>query len=225
MAAIDHTVIVFKNGEWLEESNIGYYDDEKDDYVYLLPFRYGRDGNINAVQNSRGELESLWLSTKWYRDEYDAVYERDGWRNWDTVRKTPHGIWAWLKYKLHFMHKIGYRKEVGVWCMDEVEVYIYHDELNQSYVSFYDDGKDTYIVIGGYGHWKNVYAHFYARGYGDEFEKKMTEEAFRWACGDILVEISESICGGSWENEEEFVNRMRERFGYEDPYLIVNRED
>ena len=123
------------------------------------------------------------------------------------------------------MHKIGYRKEVGTWIEGGAEVYIYHDDLNQSYVSFYNDGTNTYVVIGGYGHWMNVYTHFYARGYGDEFEEKMTAEAFRWACDKILVDISESICDGDWEVEEDFVNRMRAAFGYEDPYRIVNRED
>jgi hypothetical protein len=80
-------------------------------------------------------------------------------------------------------------------------------------------------VIGGYGHWKNVYCHFMARGYGDEFEEKMAAEAYKWACEKVLVDISESICGGSWELEEDFVNNMRERFGYEDPYRIVCREE
>lgn len=220
MAGIDHTAIVFKNGKWMEEDDLGYYNYEKDEFVDLLPFRYGRDGNIHTLND-----KAIWDDIKWHRDEYDAIYERDGWRNWHTIRKTPYGIWSWLKYKLHFMHKIGYRKEVGVRVDDTTEVYIYHDELNQSYVSFYDDGINTYIVIGGYGHYKNVYAHFYARGYGDEFEEKMTAEAFRWACNEILVDISESICDGSWEAEEDFVNRMRERFGYENPYRIVYGEE
>lgn len=222
MAGMDHTTIVFKNGMWMEEP---FTFDENSNYVNLCPFEYHRDGDIHSIIDSDGIMTSLWLSTKWYRDEYDAIYERDGWRNWSTIRKTPHGIWAWLKYKLHFMYKIGYRKEIGVWSDGDRELYIYHDELNQCYVSFYDDGNDTYIVIGGYGHWNNVYTHFMNRGYGDEFEKKMTEEAFRWACEKILVDISESICDGSWEKEEDFVNRMRERFGYDDPYRIVDKED
>jgi hypothetical protein len=218
MAAIDHTDIVFKNGEWMKEP---YSFGENDEYINHCPFEYGRDGNIHTV----GETK-IYDDIRWYRDEYDAVYERDGWRNWGTVRKTPHGIWAWFKYHLGFMHKIGYRQEVGVWANgDGVEVYIYHDELNQSYVSFYSDGTDTYVVIGGYGHWKNVYCHFMARGYGDEFEEKMAAEAYKWACEKVLVDISESICGGSWELEEDFVNNMRERFGYEDPYRIVCREE
>ena len=223
MAGIDHTVIVFKNGKWMKEP---YTFDEEDNYVNLCPFEYGRDGNIHTVNG-----EKFWDQIRWYRDEYDAIYERDGWRNWSTVRKTPYGIWAWLKYRLHFMHKIGYRKEVGVWTDADAdhryEVYIYHDEPNQSYVSFYNSGVDgdTYIVLGGYGHWKNVYTHFMARGYGDEFEEKMAAEAYRWACDKIMVDISESICDGSWEREEDFVNDMRKRFRYEDPYRIVCREE
>lgn len=217
MAAIDHTVIVFKNGKWMKEP---YSFDENDEYINHCPFKYGRGGNIHTVNGKK-----IWNEIEWYRDEYDAVYERDGFRNFYRVRKTPYGIWSWLKYKLRVMYKIGYRKEVGVWCKGDTEVYIYHDELKQSYVSFYSDDTDTYIVIGGYGHHGNVYVHFMSRGYGDVFEEKMTSEAFRWACDDILVDISESICDGSWELEEDFVNEMRERFGYEDPYKIVYREE
>lgn len=226
MAAIDHTVIVFKNGEYMKHP---YTFDEEDNYINLCPFKYGRDGNITEVCEKFGVSAHWWRKIhddiKWYRDEYDAVYERDGWRDWCTVRKTPHGIWSWLKYRLRFMYKIGYRKEVGVWRKDGVEVYIYHDQLKQANVSFYSDGTDTYIVIGGYGHHENVYCHFMGRGYGDEFEEKMAAEAFRWACNTILVDISESICE-SWEAEEDFVNDMWQRFGYDEEwYKIVDREE
>lgn len=224
MAAIDHTCIVFKNGKYVPE-HLTYEYDENDMYVNKLPFEYNRDGKIQRVTDPFGALVDIWLSTKWYRDEYDAIYERDGWRDWSAVRKTPRGIWAWLKYKLHFMAKIGYRKEVGVDKIGDTEVYIWHDELNQNYVSFYLNNEDTYIVIGGYGHWKNVYCHFMGRGYGNRFEDEMADEAFRWACNKIIIDISESICGGSWEAEEDFVNRMRERFGYEEPYKIVDRSE
>lgn len=211
MAYIDHTTIVFKNGEWMKEP---YTFDENDKYVNICPFEYGRDGNIHTVNGI-----DIRDGITWYRDEYDAVYERDGIER--TYRLNMHVIVERIKWMLHFKRFVCYRKEVGIWCKDDTEIHIYHDELNQSYVSFYDNGTDTYIVIGGYGHWGNVYAHFMSRGYGDEFEEKMAQEAFQWACNNIVVDISESICGGSWELEEDFVNRMRERFGYEDPYRIV----
>ena len=42
MAGCDHTTIVFKNGRWLQEDDLGYYNYEKDEYVYvnLLPFMF-----------------------------------------------------------------------------------------------------------------------------------------------------------------------------------------
>ena len=83
-----------------------------------------------------------------------------------------------------------YKREVGVYTHDNIEVYIYHDAPNQSYISFYTDGKASWVVIGGYGHHNNVYTHFMSRGYGDEFEEKMAQEAFWWACDDILAELT-----------------------------------
>ena len=224
MAAIDHTCIVFKNGKYIPEQDTYTYD-ESENFHWLIPFKYNRDGKILEVADPFGAMIDIYDNTKWYRDEYDAFYQRAGWRNFGSVRKTPYGIWNWLKYHLHFTERVGYRKEVGVYNQGGTEVVIHHDEFNQCYVSFYSDRKDTYIVIGGYGHYNNVYCHFMGRGYGDEFEGKMAAEAFRWACDKILVEISESIFNGSWEAEEDFVNRMRERFGYEEPYKIVCRED
>lgn len=39
MASIDHTIIVFKNGKWLEDVD---YDS--------LPFEFSRDGNIHSLE-------------------------------------------------------------------------------------------------------------------------------------------------------------------------------
>lgn len=224
MAMIDHTRIYFKNGKYLPEEQTFTYDAE-DNYRNLLPFECTRDGAIFRLVDQFGNMGSIYEGIKWYRDEYDAIYERDGWRNWSSIRKTPIGIWWWLKYKFHFMRKIGYRKEVGVWTYGDEELYIYHNSLKQNYVSFYIKGEDTYVVIGGYGHRENVYCHFMGRGYGYSFEEEMASEAYRWACDDILVDIAESICDGDWEVEEDLVNRLRDRFGYESPYKIVDREE
>lgn len=207
MAAADHTCIIFKNGNYIPVYETYSYDEVTDEYNYFLPFEYGRDGDIRYVNGI-----PVWDQLKWHHDEYDAVYERDGWRDWCTVRKTPYGIWSWLKYKLHFMRRVCYKREVGIWTKDNYKVYIYHDAPNQSYVSYYTDGTDSYVIIGGYGHWKNVYTHFMCRGYGDEFEEKMAEEAFWWACDDLLVKLVEVYSTGNVFEQDEDVNRLRAMF-------------
>ena len=222
MAGIDHTTIVFKNGKWLKD--VYEVDEESGEWIMRCPFEYGRDGDIRIVRDRSGSVIDISDDMKMYRDEYDAIYMRDGIRKFHTVARNFYGFRAWLKWKLRFMHKLYYEKEVGVWNDGVTEIYIYHDGPNQSYVSFYSDGDDTYIVIGGYGHHKNVYCHFMDRGYGEGFEEKMAAEAFRWACDKILVEISESVFE-SWEEQEDFVNQMRDEFGYEELYRIVNREE
>ena len=210
MASIDHTDIVFKNGEWVKET---WHYDENDKYMNDLPFEYGRDGNIHTINGVK-----IHDKIKWYHDEYDAIYERDGWRYFYTVRKSPVGIWEWLKYKLRFKHKVCYRKEVGVYKDDNVELYIYHDPLNTSYASFYYDGTDTYVVLGGYGHWGNVYTHFMHRGYGDEFEEKMVKEAYHWLCNKVLRDIVDDLWVEDWDENGVQFGILRRRFAKCDDY-------
>lgn len=237
MAAIDHTCIIFKNGEWLDK--IYDWDEEKEEVVELvkLPFYHNRDGCITKVKLSPlGEFIDIWNEIKWYRDEYDAVYQRAGVQENGVYRLNFYGIMQRLKWIFHVMERVCYRKEVGVYKSEWneglrsetsgkgcVEVHIYSDPLNESYVSFYKNGTDTYVVIGGYGHWKNVYAHFMHRGYGDEFEKEMSVEAYHWACDEILKEISESICMGDrifdWEETDKVLEELRAPFEKFDHYL------
>ena len=76
MAAIDHTVIVYKNGEYVKDPDT--YD-ENGDFINLCPFDYSRDGVITSIYEEDGtKIEVLWSDIKWYRDEYDAIYERAG---------------------------------------------------------------------------------------------------------------------------------------------------
>lgn len=188
MAAIDHTVIVFKNGKWMKEP---YSFDENDEYINHCPFKYGRDGNIHTVNG-----EEIWDEIKWhYRDEEHAFYTRAG-----GTGKGVGLLWR-LKWWFHVMEFQYYEKEIGEWKKDSEELYIYHDPLDQCYVSFYKNETDTYIVLGGYGHNCNVYAHFMNRGYGDEFEEKMAYEAYEWCIDDILEEVADAVFDGFWESE------------------------
>lgn len=197
MAAIDHTQIVFKNGKWMKET---FTYDEGDNYVDLVPFKYTRDG---AIYSYSTDDDYVYFVDKieWYHDEYDAVYERDGiknvynkWGLWDIVN--------WIKWKLRWMKLIDYEVEIGTYKDDNVEVYIYRDPFKQSYVSFYRDKTDTYVVLGGYGRHNNVYCHFMGRGYGDEFEEKMAVEALEWCLREPLKSVVEALYQGVWERED-----------------------
>lgn len=217
MAAIDHTDIVFKNGEWIREP---YHYDENDNYVNDLPFEYGRDGNIHTING-----EYIYNNVKWYRHEYDAIYERKG---VDSIRNFKCLNFYMIKSRLAWlfrrMERVCYRKEVGVWESGHRSLYIYYEPLNQSYVSFYYDGTDSWVVIGGYGHWNNVYTHFAYRGYGDEFEKQMTIEAYHWACDKVIKDMADYIamveCISEWEEQDRILEKMKEHFAkYDTEYL------
>lgn len=211
MAAIDHTVIVYKNGNYLKSPDI--YD-ENGDFINLCPFDYSRDGEITAVYEDDGtKIEVLWSDIKWYHDEHDAIYERAGIHG---ARLFPITWWKLLKilqWKLHIMRRSCYVRDVGVWRSGDVEIYFYRSIPKSTYVSFYKDSKDTYVLLGGYGHHKNPYTHFMNRGYGDEFESKMAVEAYQWLCGDILRAVADNI-HDTRDEADPWLVKTREEFHY-----------
>ena len=211
MAAIDHTVIVYKNGEYFKDH---IKRDEDGSYVDLCPFRYSRDGVITALCHGDGtKTEILFSDIKWYHDEYDAIYERAGIYGAPLFPITWWKLLKILQWKLHIMKRACYAQEVGVWKSGDVEIYFYRNEPMRTYVSFYKDSKDTYVLLGGYGHHKNPYTHFMHRGYGDEFESKMAAEAYQWLCRDILRVVGESI-NEDWGITSEWLIKKREEFNY-----------
>ena len=211
MAAIDHTVIVYKNGEYVKDP---FMFDEDGVYFNLCPFDYSRDGEITAIYEEDGtKIEVLWSDIKWYHDEYDAIYERAGIHG---ARLFPITWWKLLKilqWKLHIVRRCCYTRDVGVWRSGDVEIYFYRNIPGSTYVSFYKDSTDTYVLLGGYGHLKNPYTHFMQRGYGDEFESKMAAEAYQWLCRDVLRAVADNIFD-TWDEANTWFVKTREDFNY-----------
>ena len=56
-------------------------------------------------------------------------------------------------------------------------------------VTFYMNGDESYVLLGGYGHWRNPYTHFFHRGYGEVFERQMGKECYEWLCEDVLSDL------------------------------------
>lgn len=95
-----------------------------------------------------------------------------------------------------------------------------HGDFN---VTFYFDAKNSYVMIGGYGHYANPYIHFYHRGYGEDFERKMAQECYDWLCEDILKEAVESIQQYAIESEHH-LSRLQTRLGYKDFWQMTPEE-
>ena len=211
MAAIDHTVIVYKNGEYVRDP---FVFDEDSAYLNICPFDYTRDGEITAIYEKDGtKIEVLWSDIKWYHDEYDAIYEREGIYGAPLFPITRWKLLKILQWKLHIMRRSCYVRDVGVWKYRDVEIYFYRNIPGSTYVSFYKDSKDTYVLLGGYGHLKNPYTHFMRRGYGDEFESEMAAEAYQWLCRDVLRAVADNIFD-TWDEANTWLAKTREDFNY-----------
>lgn len=70
---------------------------------------------------------------------------------------------------------------------DDVEILVYKSEEYNA--TFYMDGDESYVLLGGYGHWRNPYTHFYHRGFGESFERQMAKECYEWLCERVLQDI------------------------------------
>lgn len=212
MAGVDHTTIVWKDGVYIPDP---FEWDDDGNLIKSLPFEYGRDGNIILVQDPAGNTIDITDDIKWYRHEYDALYYRDG---CDVLLGyNLYGVRSLLKWWLHRMKRVCYQREVGVWKRGNQEVYIYHEPLKKSYASFYKNGDETYVVLGGYGHWENVYCHFMHRGYGETFERDMASEAFHWLCDDVLETVADIITE-DWDESERLTMSLRDVFHKNDSY-------
>lgn len=193
MAGIDHTCICFHNGmlmkeishcDW-EEKLISWgtedgevhstFDNIPINRINLLPFNTNRDGLF--ANDSTVDIKNM-------NSVFPDVY-------FNNKRKEAKVIKAWNKHRWETEAKYPKMFEnIIYWYKDDCKIII--TQYTKDYcLTFYFklDTEDSWVVLGGYGHNCNPYTHFYHRGYGEEFEKKMALEAYQWICGELLPEL------------------------------------
>lgn len=166
MASIDHTIILFKNGKLLEES--------PDSKIQIdnLEISFGRDLNLLTIK-----LGDKNIDYQNYRDRIFYHYEER-----HIFYKIPFKIKKILK-KVIPKKKVS-DTDVDMCVIDNTTIINYHTACYNALFIFCKD--NTYIGLGGYGHYSNPFTHFYHRGYGRMFEKKMGLECYMWLYEDVL---------------------------------------
>lgn len=209
MASIDHTCIYFHNGmlmkeishcDWLERDTAWATSDgeihitneivDTVNNIELLPFDTTRDGlftddaTVNIKDMNR-IFPEVCLKYKWQEKRAIKLYDKSAWK-------------AWHKYPdQDFENRI-------YWYKDYQKLII--TQYTEDYcLTFYFklDTKDSWVVLGGYGHYANPFTHFYHRGYGEEFEKKMAHEAYIWVCERLLPDLLDYCMSETIEEDPE----------------------
>ena len=165
-----------------------------DDYFSYIPFKYNRDGVITDY-------------------EMDETYYDAPWSRFRIVRK-----WRQLRAsKSLCCDKISF----SFYSHGEKQIYLFKSpEYN---ATFYVDGTDAYAVLGGYGHYFNPYTHFYGRGYGEEFERKMAKECYRWLC-TLLEECIDQRFGAFTDEADKEWRRLKSLYKYKDYFDMTLEE-
>lgn len=210
MASIDHTCIYFHNGmlmkeishcDWLERDTAWATSDgeihitneivDTVNNIELLPFDTTRDGlftddaTVNIKDMNR-IFPDVWFNGN-KRKEARVLKAWDK-NSWKTEEKYP---------KLDFENRVYWYKDLNKLIITQ------HTEDYCLTFYFKLDTKDSWVVLGGYGHYANPFTHFYHRGYGEEFEKKMAHEAYIWVCERLLPDLLDYCMSETIEEDPE----------------------
>lgn len=166
-----------------------------DDYIDLIPFDYNRDAKLIDFKFD-----------KRVRDLSIAVNEGE-------IKKVENC----LSYGLSeddFEYYSRYMK-------DNLNIFTY--ESKNFNVIFYITDEDQYVMLGGYGHYLNPYTHFYDRGYGEGFERKMGKECYEWLMEDVLNDII-SRTGIKYEENYDLIKSIRNKCNYKTYWEMTPEE-
>lgn len=85
------------------------------------------------------------------------------------------------------------------------------------------DKDDTYVILGGYGHYLNPYTHFYERGLPDEVERMLMNECYEWLMEDVLNNIVDIITNYDFDTDR-IVEEYHKIFNYK-TYWDLSKEE
>lgn len=169
----------------------------KDDIIgpFYLPFRYDMDAKLYDVEYDK---RRRYLSMAVNDDEIDKVNNC-------------------LEYGLNDSDLEYY----SYYSKDDIEIITY--ESRQCNIIIYVDDDNSYILLGGYGHYMNPYTHFYERGYGIDFERTMARECYFWIMEDVIDDMASSL-NDDYETIYEFKDRIRRKLGHK-VYNVSSEEE
>lgn len=195
MAGIDHTCIYFHNGQLMKDvSHCDWLEttDKNNDTeltpineVYLLPFEVSRDGVFikDDFGHTFSGLTAEFAYDWFHRNKIVNAIKR---RKAHKDLKTEGFYELSEKYPDAADYIVRFLKS-----SEDIDILVY--ESKDFNVTYYRTKSDNYVVLGGYGHYANPYTHFYHRGYGDQFERKMACECYQWLMEDVFEEVIETV--------------------------------
>lgn len=206
MASIDHTSISYKDGEsWGKEIEVKGYN-----------FCITRDSELKYIE-IKEKNKTIYAKNEYNKKNKDTEFmeQYHGWNYWwePRVKKLPLiNKWIDVKEKVYGTIVNFYRDKkimiIGANFENFNTVFISGEDENGKHFSFAE--------IGGYGHNCNPYTHFYNRGYGADFEKKLEKECYEeFLMDDVFEDIYDILEREKEGFAEEFdIDLLKTQFAY-----------
>lgn len=121
----------------------------------------------------------------------------------------------------HFMDLLP-RKYIGYFHEDDIRIFTYQSENYNAIFYLKDD--ESYVMLGGYGHYDNVYTHFFERGYGQGLERKMAKECYRWLFEEVFSYCWSVIFKDRAHEDEADLFRLQKKFHYKNFWDMTREE-
>lgn len=205
MAGIDHTILLFKNGKAVRNCDLDF---DK------LPFEMNRDGKILCFKDKK---EIPFLKIKG-----DYAF---------TLTKAETGKMKKAVETLKAIFPAALAEESVCYLYDKDGVLIFGYCCEEYNAFFYNNGKDTFTVLGGYGHLNNPYTHFINRGFPKKTEARIYKEAYDWLIEDVFEDLVDyincyfrHICKEYEEWDKYNLKDIKKTFGYKTYWDMTDAE-